>query len=57
MKKRERAITADKMVLNIKPKMTRAQAEQVLALSKVYSKKAFPDGMLEEAVKIVQNND
>ena len=50
-----KAVTADQMVLDVRRKMAKAQAEQIMALSKVYSKGAFPDGMLAEAAKVLQN--
>lgn len=51
----ENFVTADRIVLNVKRKMTREQAEQITALSKVYSKKSFPDGMLEEAMEALSD--
>lgn len=48
------AITSDKMVLNVKRKMTKEQAESVLALSKIYKKSSFPAGMLEEAMEVLK---
>lgn len=50
----ENAITADKMVLNIKRKMTKEQAESVLALTKIYRKSSFPAGMIEEAMEVLR---
>lgn len=48
------AITADKIFLNVKRKMTKEQAESVLALSKIYRKSSFPNGMLEEAMEVLK---
>ena len=42
------------MVLDVKRKMTRQQAEQIMALSKIYSKAAFPKGMIEEAMEVLR---
>ena len=49
---KNRVVSADKMVLNVKRKMTREVALQILAQSKIYSKKAFPEGMIQEAMEV-----
>lgn len=50
----EYIVSADQMVLNVKKKMTKEQAENVLALSKIYRKSSFPAGMLEEAMEVLK---
>lgn len=50
----EYVVSADKMVLNVKRKMTKEVALQVLAQSKIYSKSAFPEGMLREAMEVLR---
>lgn len=50
----ENSITADQIVLNVKRKMTKEQALQILAQSKLYRKSSFPAGMLEEAMEVLR---
>lgn len=50
----ENFITASQMVLEVKRKMTKEQAESVLALSKIYKKSSFPAGMIEEAMEVLK---
>jgi len=52
--KPEHIISASQMVLNVKRKMTKEQAENVLALSKIYKKSSFPAGMIEEAMEVLK---
>lgn len=50
----EYIVTADQMVLNVKRKMTKEIALQILAQSKLFRKSSFPAGMIEEAMEVLR---